>query len=96
MLDPRELITSLGGIAQGAHLQQHGISRVRLAKSVREGDVQRLRPGVFATARLCDAARDSRRAVGGTGRARATSGARMTASVDNFSERVAVRVSVIG
>lgn len=49
MLDPRTVLGTLGGVARGTTLQSHGISRPRLARAVRDGDVERLRPGVFGT-----------------------------------------------
>ncbi|MBW8764382.1 MAG: DUF559 domain-containing protein [Microbacterium sp.] len=49
MLDPRATLISLGGIARGTTLQAHGISRPRLSRAVRDGEVERLRPGVFGT-----------------------------------------------
>ena len=49
MLDPQILITRLGGIARGTSLQEFGVSRMRLSKATRDGEIQRLRPGVFAT-----------------------------------------------
>ncbi|BDZ38935.1 endonuclease domain-containing protein [Microbacterium suwonense] len=49
MIDPQLLIDRLGGVAPGTSLQEFGVSRMRLTKSVRAGDIQRLRPGVFAT-----------------------------------------------
>lgn len=50
MLDPHALITSLGGLAHGTTLQTFGVTRQRLSKAARRGDVERLRPGLFATA----------------------------------------------
>jgi len=52
MLDPRTVLVSLGSVARGTTLQAHGISRPRLSRAVREGDVERLRPGVFGTTTL--------------------------------------------
>ena len=52
MLDPRTVLITLGSIAHGTTLQAHGISRSRLSRAVREGDVERLRPGVFGTTTL--------------------------------------------
>jgi very-short-patch-repair endonuclease len=49
MIDPQLLIDRLGGLAPGTSLQEFGISRMRLTKSVRAGDIQRLRAGVYAT-----------------------------------------------
>lgn len=49
MLAPRNLISRLGGIAQGTQLQQFGLSRAQLSHAVSTGEIERLRPGVFAT-----------------------------------------------
>ncbi|MGX1695788.1 type IV toxin-antitoxin system AbiEi family antitoxin domain-containing protein [Microbacterium keratanolyticum] len=48
MLDPVTVITRLGGIARGSQLRAHGISRNRLARDVAQGNIVRVRPGVFA------------------------------------------------
>jgi very-short-patch-repair endonuclease len=48
MLDPHALVHTLGGIARGSVLQRYGINRTRLARAVRDGELDRLRPGVFA------------------------------------------------
>lgn len=52
MFDPKVIIDSLGGLAHGTVLQQHGISRPQLTKAVRAGRVERVRPGLFALADL--------------------------------------------
>lgn len=49
MLDPHSLLAALGGVARGTTLQKYGVSRQRLAKAVKTGHIQRLRPGLFAT-----------------------------------------------
>lgn len=49
MIDPQLLIDRLGGLAPGTSLQEFGVSRMRLTRSVRAGDIQRLRAGVYAT-----------------------------------------------
>lgn len=49
MIDPRVLITRLGGVARGARLQEFGVSRRRLSRAVRDGEVDRIRDGLFAT-----------------------------------------------
>lgn len=61
MLDPQILITRLGGIARGTALQEFGISRERLSKAARDGHIQRLRPGVFATGAANQAELDAAR-----------------------------------
>ncbi|GGB14314.1 hypothetical protein GCM10007198_01020 [Microbacterium aerolatum] len=48
MLDPVMIISRLGGVARGATLQKHGISRKRLAREVVAGSIDRVRAGVFA------------------------------------------------
>ncbi|UWF78071.1 MULTISPECIES: type IV toxin-antitoxin system AbiEi family antitoxin domain-containing protein [Microbacterium] len=48
MFDPLLLLTRLGGLARGVQLQGYGISRPRLAQAVRAGEIERLRPGLFA------------------------------------------------
>lgn len=52
MLDPQHLLDQLGGLAHGTVLQRHGVSRPQLTKSVRAGNLERLRPGLFASAGL--------------------------------------------
>ena len=42
------LLDHLGGIAHGTTLQKHGVSRPQLTQAVRRGEVERLRPGLFA------------------------------------------------
>lgn len=54
MLDPQLLLTRLGGLASGVQLQQYGVSRMQLTKDVREGRIDRVRPGLFATKGLHD------------------------------------------
>ncbi|WP_307363064.1 type IV toxin-antitoxin system AbiEi family antitoxin domain-containing protein [Microbacterium murale] len=49
MFDPASLISHLGGIARGVQLQQFGVTRHRLAAAVSSGEIQRLRPGTFAS-----------------------------------------------
>lgn len=49
MLTPHLLLDHLGGIAHGTTLQKHGVSRPQLTRAVRNGHVERLRPGLFAT-----------------------------------------------
>lgn len=48
MLDPQVIVTHLGGLARGTTLQGCGLTRPQLAKSVRSGKLERLRPGLFA------------------------------------------------
>jgi very-short-patch-repair endonuclease len=59
MLDPAIVISRVGGVARGTHLQKHGISRKRLAKDVHEGRVVRVRAGVFALPTTDAAVRDA-------------------------------------
>lgn len=54
MFDPQLLLARLGGIAHGATLQKHGVSRGELTKAVRAGHLDRLRPGLFVTSDLDD------------------------------------------
>lgn len=54
MFDPQLLLARLGGIAHGATLQKHGVSRPELTKAVRAGHLDRLRPGLFVTSDLDD------------------------------------------
>ncbi|WP_245958532.1 type IV toxin-antitoxin system AbiEi family antitoxin domain-containing protein [Microbacterium bovistercoris] len=61
MLDPQTLITRLGGVAQGTRLQEFGVSRMRLSQAVRQGRIERLRAGVYATATAPRAERDAAR-----------------------------------
>jgi very-short-patch-repair endonuclease len=49
MVSATHVITHLGGVARGTLLQEYGITRNALARAVREGDIIRIRPGVFAT-----------------------------------------------
>ncbi|MFJ4224522.1 DUF559 domain-containing protein [Microbacterium sp. NPDC089695] len=49
MLSPHDVITSLGGLAHGITLQGFGVTRQRLSQAVRRGEIERVRPGVFAT-----------------------------------------------
>lgn len=49
MLDPAILITRFGGIVRGIQLQQFGITRHCLASAVDAGEIQRVRPGIFAS-----------------------------------------------
>lgn len=48
MFSPSQLLTTLGGIAHGARLQEYGCTRRQLADAVRHSLIIRLRPGVFA------------------------------------------------
>jgi len=50
MLSPRDLIDRYDGIARGRMLQDFGVTRLALAQAVHAGEIDRLRPGVFATA----------------------------------------------
>lgn len=61
MFNPEVLVTRLGGLARGARLQEYGVSRMQLSKAVRSGSIERLRPGVFATAGLGSPAREAAR-----------------------------------
>lgn len=48
MLQPIDIIRMDGGIARGTRLQGLGVTRRRLARAVAEGEIIRIRPGVFA------------------------------------------------
>lgn len=52
MLAPLSILTTLGGLAQGTRLQQHGISRSALGHAVDAGRIEQLRPGLFAVLSL--------------------------------------------
>ncbi|BDZ39162.1 endonuclease domain-containing protein [Microbacterium suwonense] len=52
MLTPEELLAHFGGIARGTRLQQYGCTRDHLSSAVRDGQIRRVRPGVFALPRL--------------------------------------------
>ncbi|WP_087130607.1 endonuclease domain-containing protein [Microbacterium esteraromaticum] len=57
MFDPQILLLRLGGLARGVQLQAYGVSRTRIAQSVRDGHIERLRPGLFAAPGLPSAER---------------------------------------
>lgn len=61
MFDPLDLLTRLGGLAQGTQLQDYGVTRMQLSKAVRGGRIERLRPGVFATPAAAADERDAAR-----------------------------------
>lgn len=61
MFDPHDLLARLGGLARGTQLQEYGVSRVQLAKAVRSGTIERVRPGVFATHGIAAAEREAAR-----------------------------------
>lgn len=50
MFSLRSLVDSEGGIARGVRLTAFGYTRRHLADAVRSGELDRIRPGVFATA----------------------------------------------
>ncbi len=52
MLNPHTTLSRLGGLAHGSVLQRCGLTRPALAKAVRRGAIERLRPGLFAAAGL--------------------------------------------
>ncbi|MCM3779431.1 type IV toxin-antitoxin system AbiEi family antitoxin domain-containing protein [Microbacterium hydrocarbonoxydans] len=52
MLSPHDVLTTLGGLARGTTLQGVGVTRQRLSHAVRRGEIERVRPGVFATTSL--------------------------------------------
>ncbi|GAB3601142.1 endonuclease domain-containing protein [Microbacterium tumbae] len=52
MLDPHTTVIRLGGLAHGTALQRYGLSRAELAKAVGRRELERLRPGLFATSTL--------------------------------------------
>src|SRR5690606_24004537 len=61
MFDPLDLLTRLGGLAQGTQLQDYGVTRMRLSKAVRSGEIERLRPGVFAAPGVAAGEREAAR-----------------------------------
>lgn len=48
MIEPADLLHTLGGIARGKHLQQFGSTRAQLALATRVGTISRVRQGVYA------------------------------------------------
>lgn len=48
MLSPHDVLTILGGIARGTTLQSFGVTRQRLSQATRRGEIERVRPGLFA------------------------------------------------
>lgn len=48
MIEPADLLRTLGGIAHGRTLQRYGSTRTRLATAARAGTLRRVRPGVYA------------------------------------------------
>lgn len=54
MLSASDTIQRLGGVARGAQLQGLGFDRRTLARKVDAGEIERLRPGVFASGRVPD------------------------------------------
>lgn len=50
MLAPADLLDRFDGIAHGRRLQEFGCSRSQLSAAVRDGSIQRLRPGVYVLA----------------------------------------------
>ncbi|WP_313355296.1 type IV toxin-antitoxin system AbiEi family antitoxin domain-containing protein [Microbacterium sp.] len=61
MFDPLDLLTRLGGLAQGTQLQDYGVTRMRLSRAVRSGEIERLRPGVFAAPGVAAGEREAAR-----------------------------------
>lgn len=59
MIDPVQVITRLGGVALGSHLQTVGISRSTLSRYVAKGKIERLRSGVFAVPQLVPSVREA-------------------------------------
>lgn len=57
MITAFQLVDRFGGIARGRQLTAFGFTRRRLADAVAHGEIQRIRPGVFATASAPRAAR---------------------------------------
>lgn len=47
MIDPADLLHTLGGIARGRQLQQFGSTRMQLAMATRSGTIRRVRQGVY-------------------------------------------------
>ncbi|MGF6821720.1 very-short-patch-repair endonuclease [Microbacterium sp. ZKA21] len=58
-MNPQLLLDHLGGIAHGTTLQKNGVSRPRLTQAVRKGEVERLRPGLYAAVGADQEARDA-------------------------------------
>ena len=56
-MNPRLLLDHLGGIAHGTTLQKNGISRPQLTQAVWRGQVERLRPGLYAATGVNEEAR---------------------------------------
>ncbi|GAB3600229.1 DUF559 domain-containing protein [Microbacterium tumbae] len=48
-MTPKTLIDACGGIARGSQLNAFGCTRKHLSAAVRNGEISRIRPGVFAT-----------------------------------------------
>lgn len=48
MLSPHDVLTSLGGLARGTTLQSFGVTRQRLSQAAKRGEIERVRPGLFA------------------------------------------------
>ncbi|MEV7609842.1 DUF559 domain-containing protein [Microbacterium sp. NPDC089320] len=48
MIEPADLLHTLGGIARGRNLQQFGSTRGQLAVAARSGSISRVRQGVYA------------------------------------------------
>lgn len=48
MIEPTDLLRTLGGLARGRDLQQFGATRTQLANSARTGAIRRVRQGVYA------------------------------------------------
>lgn len=54
MLSAPDTIQRLGGIARGSQLQSFGFDRRTLSRKVDAGEIERLRPGVFASGHVPD------------------------------------------
>lgn len=48
MLSASDTLTRLGGLATGTRLQELGFSRRSLSRLVQKGQLDRIRPGLFA------------------------------------------------
>lgn len=59
MISARQLVDHFGGIARSKQLAPFGFSRYRLECAARAGEIERIRPGVFATTSASASARSA-------------------------------------
>ncbi|MFC4139872.1 MULTISPECIES: type IV toxin-antitoxin system AbiEi family antitoxin domain-containing protein [unclassified Microbacterium] len=57
MISARQLVDHFGGVARSKQLAPFGFSRYRLDVAARNGEIERIRPGVFATPSASSSAR---------------------------------------